>query len=281
MGTSLLSAEQLEEYRENGFTVVRDVFTHEECDALVERMMNWHSGNAPIEGMSSREPENWNRTLNQHFVEPVALQWLLDSRLEPMLRDCLGGEPEGVQTMYFFKGSEQPRHQDQFYLPGCMSAWISLMDVGQDNGTIWVQKGSQMKHLVMPAELNHPSGQDFSIGTVYQDAIERVFQQNANEYGLEEVPASAHKGDVVLFHGIAIHRGGPIGTPGSFRHVLATHYISESFDGWPYGEWPRYGFDGSRRVHAPQSTGGPCAHPAKITNSAAVANQVPVYGPRA
>ena len=53
--------------------------------------------------------------------------------------------------------------------------------------------------------------------------------------------------DVLLFHGALIHRGGPIGKPGSLRHVMANHYIPYHFEGWPYKDWPRYSFDGEKR----------------------------------
>lgn len=274
MATNHLTPERLKEYRENGFTIVPGVFSHEECDALIQHMTDWRSGAKTVEGMSIREPDDWSRTLNHHFVDPVALQWLLDPRLCHMLRDCFDDEPEGVQTMYFFEGTTQGRHQDQYYLPACMSAWIALVDVGEHNGTIWVQKGSHRRHLVTAAELNHPSGQDFSNGEIYAEAVEKVFETNASEGGCEEAPALAKKGDVVLFHGIAIHRGGPIGVRGSFRHVLANHYVPQSFDAWPYGQWPRYGFDGTRRADAEDARG---MHPNKITDPKAIANQVPAY----
>ena len=54
--------------------------------------------------------------------------------------------------------------------------------------------------------------------------------------------------DAVIFDGKLIHRGGPIGVPGSFRHVMANHYIPYDFNGWPYSDWPRYSFDGEKRI---------------------------------
>ena len=55
------------------------------------------------------------------------------------------------------------------------------------------------------------------------------------------------RGDVVFFDGVLVHRGGPIGQPGSFRHVLANHYIARDFNDWPHVRWPRVAFDGSER----------------------------------
>jgi hypothetical protein len=44
----------------------------------------------------------------------------------------------GIKKIHFWLGSEQRRHQDQFYLLGCMSAWIALQDVDVQNGAMWV-----------------------------------------------------------------------------------------------------------------------------------------------
>jgi phytanoyl-CoA hydroxylase len=277
MTESGLTQDCLDHYREHGFTVARGVFSHEECDGFVQRMVDWISGEQPIEGMSVRKPDQWDRTLNQHLVDPVCKEWLLHPRLRPLLADCMQDDPEGVQTMYFFKGSTQGRHQDQYYLPGCMSTWIALMDVGQHNGTIWVQKGSHQKHLVTARELKHSSGQDFSNGEEYHVALERVFEENTAEHGLEEVPVEVAKGDVVLFHGVLIHRGGPVGESGSFRHVLANHYVPQGFEGWPYGEWPRFGFDGDVSADTSERTEGWQGHPNRVTKPEAIDNQVAVY----
>ena len=94
-------------------------------------------------------------------------------------------------------------------------------------------------------------------GPHYDDAVDALFEENRQRLGLREVPVEASAGDVVLFHGVLIHRGGPIGRPGSFRHVMANHYIPRGFDAWPYPDWPRYDFDGNRRFTKAQVAGLP------------------------
>jgi hypothetical protein len=159
--------------------------------------------------------------------------------------DCFGGEADGIQTMYFYVGSTQRRHQDQYYLPGCMSAWCAFVDVGPDNGTIWVQPGSHRGRLVVKADFADLAPEDNPVkaGARYNDEVDRVYEQN----GTPDIPVEAQAGDVVLFSGRLNHRGGPIGTPGSFRHVMANHYIPHNFTGWPYPDWRRYDFDGNSR----------------------------------
>ena len=66
-----------------------------------------------MEGFAPREPDDWGRTNNQHWYDPKAFALLIDSRLRQPLEDCFEDDVEGIQTMYFYKGSEGRRHQDQ------------------------------------------------------------------------------------------------------------------------------------------------------------------------
>ena len=265
--------EQLKEYRDHGYTVLRGMFTAAECDAMVAHHMAWHAGEITIDGTEQRHDGDWSRTLNLHYFDPETMRWLLDPRLRQPLADCMGDEPLGVQTMYFFEGSVQGRHQDQWYLPGCMSAWIALIDVDQHNGTIWVQKGSHRGELIMARNMDHPHGQDLSNGVAYNAAVDALFERNATQLNFDEVPVSAKKGDVVLFHGVLIHRGGPIGQPGSRRHVLACHYLPKSFEAWPYGAWARYSFNGERFATTSETTRH---HNPEVTNWDAIKCQEPM-----
>ena len=229
----------LHQYRSEGFTIVEGAFSPDECDALVDAMMALHSGRRRLEGFSRRRPDDWSRTHNQHHYDEIAAAWLADERLRQPLNDCLGGEADGIQTMYFWRGSEQRRHQDQYYLPGCMSAWIALQDVGEENGTIQLQPGSHNGRLLTRADFAEDG--EFA-GRDYNDAVDGLFASNA----LPEAAVSAGKGDVVFFHGVLVHRGGPIRKTGSFRHALANHYIRSDLTDWPL-PWPRHRFDGTVR----------------------------------
>ena len=145
--------------------------------------------------------------------------------------------------MYFWKGSEQRRHQDQYYLPGCISAWIALQDASEDNGAIRVQPGSHSGRLIRKADFEG-SEAEFE-GWDYNDAVDKLFERNEKP----EISIVAAQGDVIFFHGVLIHGGGPIIKEGQFRHSLACHYIPYGFSEWPLA-WERISFDGSRRIHA-------------------------------
>ena len=234
-----LTAQQKIYYQTEGYVVLPEVFTQTECREFTIYMMDLQAGRQKLDGFQPRQPDEWGRTHNQHAYEAVAMQWLVDPRLDQPLYDCLGQEADGIQTMYFWKGSEQRRHQDQFYLPSCMSAWIALQDVGVNNGTIYIQPGSHRHRLVT----RHNFGETGEFhGMEYNDAVDLIFQRN----NLPEIPVEVSTGDVVMLHGALVHRGGPILDSGSFRHVLANHYIPRGSTDWHLG-WPRYGFDEHRR----------------------------------
>ena len=219
-----LTRGQKAQYEERGFTVLPGLFGRRECADFIGHMMDLHAGRKQLDGFAERGPEEWGRTHNQHNYDPRAEGLLIEPRLEAPLRDCLGDEPDGIQTMYFYKGSEQRRHQDQFYLPGCMSAWIALGDAHRDNGAVRVQAGSHKGPLLTKAEL------DTMDGTDYNDAVDRLFERN----DLPEEIVEVELGDVVFFDGVLIHRGGPIVDVSSFRHAMANHYIGRSFVEWPH-----------------------------------------------
>jgi len=249
MNTGLKPSEEME-FEEHGFVSLRGIFDASECEVIIHHMMDLQSGRKRLEGFEPRASDDWRRTHNQHFYDPRAMELMLDERLRAPLRDCMNDEPEGVQTMYFFKGSEQHRHQDQYYLPGCMSTWIALVDVNEENGTIWVQPGSHKERLIdHGAMMDEYGNEDFEPGDPRYDLmVDETYDENCKSGRCgTDIPVEANAGDVVLFHGALIHRGGPIGDPSSFRHVMANHYISRHFYGWPYPKWPRYSFDGDER----------------------------------
>ena len=248
-----LSPEQKAQFDRDGYIILRGVLSRDECDRVVAHMMDLHDGRKKLEGYQPRKPDDWSRTHHQHLYDPVAMDLLIHPKLRAPLRDCFGGdEPEGVQTMYFYKGSEQHRHQDHYYIPQCVSAWMAMTDVNEDNGTIWVQPGSHKGKLIRYGEQRDDKGQPMPLfGKHYDDALDAMVEAN----GVPEVPVIASAGDVVFFHGVLIHRGGPLRRPGSFRHVIANHYIPRSSTEWTHSTLPRFDFDGNRRITGARAAG--------------------------
>ena len=227
-----LTAEQKHRYRRDGYVVLERVFAGEECRRFARHVDDLSAGRKHLDGFGQQENYG-QRTFNQHLYDPLALQFLIDERLHRPLADCFEDEPEAIQTMHFFAGSEHPLHQDHYYLPDCMSAWIAMVDVDEDNGPLVVQPGSHQGRLVTRSDARR----ELQPGETYMDQqqgryfplVREVFREN----GREQARVLVNRGDVVLFHGRLIHGGAPVRRPGTPRHALACHYI-------PYGS-PRTG----------------------------------------
>lgn len=186
---------------------------------------------------------------NQHLYDPKALDLLIDSRLRQPLADCFEDEVEAIQTMHFFEDSEHPWHQDQYYLPDCMSAWIALVDVDDGNGPLGVQPGSHKGRLITKQDV--PLNQPDSDETYEEQQTNRYFpqvHQVFDENGADRAQVLMNQGDVVLFNERLIHSGMPVKEPGRARLALACHYIPYQSENWDR-DWPRISFDGTRRVH--------------------------------
>lgn len=242
-----LTAGQRARYRDDGYVVLQRVFSAGECRGFVEHVEDLRLGRKRISGFAQQENYGY-RTFNQHLYDPLALQFLVDSRLHRPLADCFDDEPEAIQTMHFYEGSEHPLHQDQYYLPDCMSAWIAMVDVDADNGPLVVQPGSHRGRLVTKRDARHTlqPGE-----TYHQQQHGRYFPLVREEFlknGRGEEQVLAAQGDVVLFHGRLIHGGAAVRRPGTPRHALACHYVPAGSENWDR-DWPRISFDGTRRIH--------------------------------
>jgi ectoine hydroxylase-related dioxygenase (phytanoyl-CoA dioxygenase family) len=155
-----LTGEQLTSFENNGFLILRDIFSAGECDAYKERMARLESGEVSLEGFAVQE--NYRRSFNQHLYDPACEAWMIDARLHHPFQDIVGGRVEAIQTMHFFIGSEHRRHQDQYYLPDCLATWIPFEDVSEENGTIFVEPGSHRRRLVTKQDVPRPDEMDYA-----------------------------------------------------------------------------------------------------------------------
>jgi ectoine hydroxylase-related dioxygenase (phytanoyl-CoA dioxygenase family) len=238
-----LDEAQVAAYDRDGFVVVPGLFSAGECAAYRDRQDDLRHGRLTIEGFFQQEKYG-ERSFNQHRYDAVCRSWLIAPRLHRPLAQLLGEEPDAVQTMHFFHGSEHPLHQDQYYLPGCIGAWIALEEVDADNGPLVVMPGSHRRRLVTPDVL--PS----TAGLSYDEHQERHYFPAVADLAknhlatLRGVPM--HTGDVLLFHGRLIHGGAKVNDAARTRHALACHYIPYHDSRWTR-EWPRVSFSGRER----------------------------------
>ena len=248
------------QFAQNGYVVVRDLFTPHEAESLKTHYTTLReSGNVPGDPFKYPTPEEmmadplqkYPRMLQMHRWDEASLRWLLDSRINEVLTGILGREPFAVQTMIYFKPPKargQALHQDNYYLrarPGtCCAAWMALEDVDEENGCLQVVPGSHTWPTLctVPADLK----QSFIDITV------------PIPEGTPVVPVLMQAGDVMFFNGQLVHGSLPNTSTSRFRRSLIGHYIEG--DSQQVGLWykPTLRMDGSEVILETTENGTRC-----------------------
>ena len=206
-----LTLEEKARVDEEGFYVKRSFYSATQVANILE-VFGEASKNGPVPGLSdvpknALDPDDplafYPRMMNPHrrqdkTVGKVASDYLLDPRLEPILKDLIDDEPIGAQTMFYFKppgARGQALHQDNFFLrvkPGtCMAAWLALDVTNADNGAMMVVPGSHKDEVVCPEEADLRESFTPSFVPVPK--------------GKEAVTVDMQPGDVLFFNGSVIH----------------------------------------------------------------------------
>jgi hypothetical protein len=267
-----VTAEQIEQFRRDGFLAVRGVFSADEIATIRETFMAMNA-NGPVEGLSeirrgkvdgtnggydANDPlAFYPRMMHPHLhpdkpVGPLAKRYMLDRRLHGILFDLMEGvEPLAVQSMFYFKppgARGQALHQDDFYLrtkPGnCMAAWIAVDDADEGNGGMVCVPGTADYDVVCP---------DKSDPTKFF-TTEHVEPPP----GTAPVPVPLKAGDVLFFNGRVIHGSYPNTSADRFRRSLICHYVPENSN--QLSNWYRFPtrFDGQVVTISEAEGGGPC-----------------------
>ena len=256
----MVSEEQIREWHETGGLLLRGLFQDSEVESLAqhfEAMRTSMAADAKKKPLRDEEYAigdpllEYPRILQPHHRDSVALDWLLDSRLNHCMTAFLGATPYAVQTMFYFKpplSRGQALHQDQFYLrvkPGtCLAAWMAIDASDEENGCLRVVTGSHNWPILCTTEAD--------LTTSFTDIAVELPR------GTEAKPILMDPGDVYFFNGWLVHGSEPNHSPDRFRRTMIGHYIVGEAE--EVFEWynPIYTFDRKivRLENAP--AGGKC-----------------------
>jgi phytanoyl-CoA hydroxylase len=266
-----LSPEALASYEDNGYLVVRGLFTSEEIAEIRETFMQ-QAKDGPVEGLSeirrskvdapdggydATDPlSRYPRMMQPHRhadkpVGPVALKYMLHQKLHRVLATLLADEPLAVQSMFYFKPAGargQDLHQDNFYLrvkPGtCLAAWVSIDASDEENGGMMCVPGTNRLSIQCPEKAD--PAKYFTTEHVEPPPGKKP----------ELMPLQP--GDVLFFNGSVIHGSYPNTSKDRFRRAFICHYVPKGtaeMSHWYSG--PR-DFDGQEYAIAANEEGGPC-----------------------
>jgi phytanoyl-CoA hydroxylase len=210
----------LNAYLQQGFHIEPDVFTPEECNALIQAATN----------LPSYKDGTLVPVMHPHRIEPAFLVALRHPFLVQVMEHLVSGRASGLQSQFFFCRPGTPgftRHQDNFYVQAkpdaFASAWIALDDVSSENGGLVVYPGSHLEPIlpVEPVEQPGNFGQDPNAN--YQQAI--------LPDGYPPTDVTVTQGSVVFLHAHIVHKSHNNRSRDRFRHALLLTYIrqGESF----------------------------------------------------
>ena len=257
----MLHPQELPAYKstfdEQGFVIVRSLFSTAEAETLRDHYMELRAGGARQWDMVADTPvaadplQKYPRMIHMHRWDARSMEWFLDPRLAQCLAALFGCPPLACQTMLYFKppgARGQALHQDQFYLrvhPGtCMAAWMALDRIDEENGCMHVVPGSHRWPLLCHADAD--TTQSFTKNTV------------PIPEGTATVPAIMEPGDVLFFNGYLVHGSYPNVSTDRFRRSLIGHYINGYADKVTAFDHPVLRMDGSVVDMADSEAGGPC-----------------------
>ena len=197
-----LSSEQLKEYNDSGFVIVREMFSNEEIRLLSARArsdpeLKTHWERKDASGKSIRL-KLWN-----HPPEIIYGAFARCQRLVGSIEQILGGEVYHYHTKMIIK---EPRisgawewHQDYGYwynnavlYPLLASCMIAVDEATQENGCLSVLKGSHKLGRIDHGVVGGQTGAD----------MERVEQAKAHH---EHVFVELEPGYAVIFHCNLLH----------------------------------------------------------------------------
>lgn len=208
-------------YEENGYAVVRGLFTPTQCDGLREL---WDREVKPHRGFMYRQAtakverhitnaQGWimNPILNPQSVDPhhfpnfrayATKEILAEARLNAAFTGLLQDTPKIVQAIYFEGNSATWEHQDSYYLDsetvGEMAAgWIALEDISARAGRFFICPGSHKIELDAHAVHN-------SIAENHERYIVSVVQR-IQAAGLTIRAPKLNQGDVLFWNAWTIH----------------------------------------------------------------------------
>lgn len=239
-----LTAEQRRGWERDGYLLLREVVSPQEVAsvrAVVDDEWRRRAGNdhvvdvlsGPWAGQVFRMAEvppdarGHAYKLNNLFARRSEIRRVaLSPRLRAVCADLLEGEPLICNSLNFERGSQQPAHIDNWYMPPpvenrMVAASIALDDVDADNGPIVYYPGS---HRIAPFPAKGRDNESHD--------SQAYLRAQVAARGLQPVEVRARSGDVFIWHAQLLHGGQPIRDPERTRSSLVVHY-------WRVRDMPR------------------------------------------
>ena len=238
------SIDALKYYRENGYVVLKGIFSEKNCDIFYE---NWNSEVKSFKGYMYRQAsaklEKHVFNINNWVMNPILNLQSLNSKHFPRLRvnfekiiasnliladfvkSMIGDKPTIVQSMFFEGNSATWEHQDSYYLDDeetgkMVAGWIALEDIKANAGRFFVCPKSHL-HDYASMDLENIITKNH---TAYIKNIVKIVKEN----NFSVKAPKLDKGDILLWNSLTIHGSLDSQSETNSRSSITFHVIRSS-----------------------------------------------------
>jgi hypothetical protein len=243
--------EKLEQWRQIGIVTFEEVVPEEHINNLLDdiRFLNDHKSyfdleveykgdrfklkDLPISPLSDTGIK-FNCLEN---ISYAARRLSLNRFVTRFLHHVFQDDPVVIQSLTFWRGSEQPAHLDypwvcvQTKLPRLAASWIPLEDIHPDAGPLEYYAGTHRPGVLAPYDWGNGSlvQKSDSIGTP-EDFCSYLIKE-VQRLNLKPQVFLPKKGDLLIWHGNVLHGGTKVKDRSRTRQSYVTHYTS--LDAYP------------------------------------------------
>lgn len=203
-------------YRDNGYCIVKDVWTDRECNYLVEASK--YTG--------SFQRKRFSPLMQPHKTEPSVFLWALrNTEIVAFMEQLCGGKVSGLQSVWYYGAPGTPgfnAHQDNYFVEAppdtFVSAWSPMQDITPEMGGIVGYLGTHNLGTLAVQTVNRP-------GSDSQDP-NATLKEVVIPKGYEGIDLVVPKGAVLFMHQDFIHSSNA-NTTDRFRRALLMTYIRQ------------------------------------------------------
>lgn len=205
---------------------------HRDFELGVELQGRQYPRIAEVDEVALSEPGT--KFNNLHTISQAALRACLNASAMRFMRHVFADAPALIQTLTFFKGSQQPVHLDYPYvriqtkIAQLTASWLALEDISPDAGALAYWPGA---HDVTRLGLF-----DWGGGSILHEPdstrtpaeFSAYLQTRLDGMGLRKQAFTPKRGDVLIWHALMPHEGTTIHDQSLSRKSLVTHFTSSS-----------------------------------------------------
>jgi phytanoyl-CoA hydroxylase len=165
-------------------------------------------------------------------ISMAARQLSLNKFVCAFLHHVFQDHPAVIQSLTFWRGSEQPAHLDypwvriQTKLPHLAASWIPLEDIHPDAGPLAYYPGSHKHNLIPPFDWGGGSVVQEPESDKTPDDFVNYLKKQIENLNLQKEIFLPKRGDVLIWHGNVLHEGTRVNDRTRTRRSYVTHYTS-------------------------------------------------------